>query len=44
VSGESAALTLGQLGFLQFGHAAVPAGVEREQLRNAVDLLTQLLP
>src|SRR5882672_8802054 len=35
VSGESAALTLGQLGFLQFGHAAVPAGVEREQLRNA---------
>jgi hypothetical protein len=29
VSRESAALTLGQLGFLQLGHAAVPAGIER---------------
>src|SRR5258708_3542492 len=30
--GESATLALGQLRFLQLGHAAMPAGVEREPL------------
>ena len=40
---ESAALALGQLGFLQLGHATVSSGIEREQLRHPVDLLTQRL-
>jgi hypothetical protein len=43
VSRESAALTLGQLGFLQLGHAAVPTGIEREKLRHPLDLLAQRL-
>lgn len=30
VSGEGAALAVGEFGFLEFGHAAAPAGVQRE--------------
>jgi hypothetical protein len=43
VSRESAALTIGQLGFFQPGHAAVPTGIEREKLRHPLDFLTQRL-
>jgi hypothetical protein len=40
---ESAALAVGQLSFLKFGHPAMPASIEREQLRYAVDFLAKLL-
>ena len=32
---QRAALTVGQLGFLKFGHATVPAGVQRERRGQA---------
>jgi hypothetical protein len=43
LSGKRTALAVGRLCLLQLGHAAVPTGVEREQLRHAVDFLAQLL-
>src|SRR5438132_9393582 len=42
-SGERTALAVRQFSFFQFGHASMPAGVEREQLRYAINFLAQLL-
>jgi len=43
MTGQRAALSLGQRCFFQLGHATVTAGVKREVWWHAIDLFSQLL-